>query len=87
MAKKWIQKAIKRPGRIRRLLGKKEGEKITMADLDRLEARAKGNRSLQAAINLARRFVSGDIRKAAEGAAVTDSAFELIRKGYEELDS
>lgn len=65
--KKWIQGAVEREGRIRRLLGKKEGEKITVAELDALEARlrrqGKLDRSLSSAITLARRFVSGEFRR------------------------
>lgn len=58
---KFIQKAIKRPGRLHRLLGKSEDEEITEAELNMLERRAKrmgGKRgkSLLAAVNLARRL-------------------------------
>lgn len=82
---KWIQGAIRKPGRIRKLLGKKPGEKITMAELRGLRARAKGDRSLQSAISLAERFVSGGISRAAEGISVQGlNPAELIRIGFEE---
>lgn len=42
---KWIQKAIRKPGSLRKKLGKKKGEKITMSELeseiDKLEAKDK----------------------------------------------
>lgn len=41
MAKKWIQKAIKKPGALRAQLGVKEGEKIPAAKLEKA-AKAKG---------------------------------------------
>jgi hypothetical protein len=62
MAKNFIQKAVQRPGRIREALGLKEGEKVTNEALDRLHARlmksGKMDKSMGAAIGLARRFIS-----------------------------
>lgn len=62
MAEKFIQKAIKKPGRIREALGLKEGEKVTNEKLDALHDRLmkKGmmNKSWAGAIALARRFIS-----------------------------
>lgn len=40
MAKKWIQKAIKKPGALRRQMGVKEGETIPRS---KLQAAAKGS--------------------------------------------
>ena len=37
MAEKWIQKAIKKPGALRKTLGVKKGEKIPMAKLEKAE--------------------------------------------------
>lgn len=37
MAEKWIQKAIKKPGELRKSLGVKEGEKIPTAKLKQAE--------------------------------------------------
>ncbi|MCM8781740.1 MAG: hypothetical protein NC828_01620 [Candidatus Omnitrophica bacterium] len=36
MAEKWIQKAIKRPGALRKQVGVKEGEKIPISTLQEL---------------------------------------------------
>ena len=58
--KKWIQKAIKKKGALRstaKKAGLIEGdEKLSQADLDRLEAKAKrtGNTKLLRRVNLAR---------------------------------
>lgn len=41
MAKNWIDKAIKKPGALRKQLGIKEGEKIPAAMLDKA-SKAKG---------------------------------------------
>lgn len=41
MAEKWIQKAIKNPGALRRTLGVKKGEKIPVSKLEQL-AKGKG---------------------------------------------
>ncbi len=71
MVRKWIQKAIKRPGRIRRLAERlgliKPGQKLTRAAVNAIIQRAKqqGDRSLLSAALLARRFVAGDLAKAA----------------------
>jgi hypothetical protein len=37
MAEKWIQKAIKKPGALRKTLGVKRGEKIPEAKLEKAE--------------------------------------------------
>ncbi len=62
MAEKFIQKVIKRPGRIRNALGLKEGESVTNEKLDALHARlmksGRMNKSWAGAIALARRFIS-----------------------------
>jgi len=47
MAKKWIQKAIKRPGALREKAGVKKGQKIPESTLNRL-ARQKGRTGKQA---------------------------------------
>ena len=62
--RKFIQKAIKRKGRLRRLLNKRPGETITEEELDMLErrARSKGDKSLLEAVLLARRLKSGKFR-------------------------
>lgn len=60
MAKKWIQKAVKNPGALRRTakrLGLIEGdEPLTASDLAKLEAHAKktGNTTLLRRVNLAK---------------------------------
>ncbi len=65
--KKWIQAAIKRPGRIRRLAERlgliKPGGKLTTTAINAIIRRAqeKGDRSLLSAANLAKRFVAGDL--------------------------
>jgi hypothetical protein len=41
MAKKWIQKAIKKPGALRRQLGAKKGKKIPLSKI-RKAAKKKG---------------------------------------------
>ena len=68
MAKeKWIQGAIKRPGRIQRLCRRLGHKSVSKSCLDELERRAKkrGDRSLLSAVNLARRFKYGDLSKRA----------------------
>lgn len=64
MAKKFIQSAIKRPGRLRRMLGKKPGEKITSAEFASLAKKAKKtkNKSLASAVSLGRRLAGGEFR-------------------------
>ena len=51
--KKWIKKAIKRPGALRKKMGVKEGEKIPEAKLDktvsRLRKAAEGDKKLSSA--------------------------------------
>ncbi len=63
--RKWIQKAIKRPGRITRLCQQMGHKKVTEACLEKLKKRAKktGDRSLMSAVNLAKRFRSGDLSR------------------------
>lgn len=80
--RKFIQKAIKRPNRIRMLLGKKEGERITIGELRRLRERlrreGKLDRSISSAISLAERFVGGDLRRAQDGALVPEDALSEL---------
>jgi hypothetical protein len=66
MAKQFIANAIQHKGRLRNMLHKKPGEKITPAELAMLENKAKkmggaAGKSLMGAVNLARRFKSGDL--------------------------
>ena len=60
---KFIKGAIKHEGRLRGMLHKKPGENISEAELDMLAAKAKKtkNKSLAAAVALARRMKSGDL--------------------------
>lgn len=62
---KFIQKAVKQPGRLRAMLHKKPGEEITQAELNTLEAKARRtkNRSLMSAVQLARRFKSKEFKR------------------------
>lgn len=59
---KFLQSAIQRPGRIRKLLKKKPGEKIKVGELDTLAKKAKGSRSLSSAVALAKRLVRGEFK-------------------------
>lgn len=68
MAKKWIGRIGLKEDRLRKMLHKKEGEKITSAELDMLERRAKriggkAGKSLMGAVALARRFKSKEFKK------------------------
>lgn len=60
LAKKWIQDAIKRPGRVRKYLGVPEGEDIPTSKLDEAIKKVKesGNKSLLSALLLAKRLKS-----------------------------
>lgn len=67
--KRFIQKAIKRPGRLRKIAAKEGGltkdgriKKTWLAEKKR-EAKKKGDKSLLSAIILAERFKSGDLSK------------------------
>jgi hypothetical protein len=51
MAKKWIQKAIKKPGSLRESLGVKKGKKIPRGKL-RKAAKAKGKKGRRARLAL-----------------------------------
>jgi hypothetical protein len=59
-AKDWIGDAVKREGRVRKYLGVPKGEKIPMSELDNairdLKGRKDGDKSLLAALQLAKRF-------------------------------
>lgn len=57
--KKWIQRAVKHPGRIKRALGVPEGEPIPASKTGRLRSMAKKKGSLGAAARLAMRFKKG----------------------------
>jgi hypothetical protein len=59
MAEKWIQKAVKRPGRIKRALGVPEDKPIPAGKMSRLRAMAKKKGSLGSAARLALRFKKG----------------------------
>ncbi len=56
MAKKWIQKAVKRPGRMKEYCG----GKVTQSCIER--AKRSKSRSLRSAANLAERFRSGEFK-------------------------
>jgi hypothetical protein len=58
LAKKWIQDAIKRPGRVREYLGVPEGKDIPMSKLDSAIEKVKNteNKSLLSALLLAKRL-------------------------------
>ena len=62
---KWIQPAIKRPGRITALCKAMGHRSVTRECLQKLKSRAKRtkNRSLMSAVNLAIRFKYGDLSK------------------------
>jgi hypothetical protein len=70
VSKKWIQDAIKRPGRVREYLGVPEGKDIPMGKLDSAIEKVKGtgNKSLLSALLLAKRL-KGMKKKKAEQAA------------------
>jgi hypothetical protein len=59
MAKKWIQKAIKRPGALRKKLGVKSGQKIPAAKLNK--AARSSNPTTRRQANLAKTL--GKLRK------------------------
>lgn len=71
LAKKWIQDAIKRPGRVHEYLGVPEGEEIPMGKLNEAIEKVKGtgNKSLLSALLLAKRLKKGLGKKAEEAAA------------------
>jgi len=58
LAKKWIQDAIKKPGRVREYLGIPEGQDIPMDKLNQAIEKVKGtgNKSLLSALELAKRL-------------------------------
>lgn len=57
--KKWIQRAVQRPGRIKRALGVPEGKPIPASKMGRLREMAKKSGSLGSAARLAIRFKKG----------------------------
>jgi hypothetical protein len=59
MAKDWIEDAVKHPGRVRKYLGKKPGEKITASEIDAglKKAKKSGNKSLVRALNMAKTLI------------------------------
>jgi len=59
MANKWIQKAVKHEGRIKRALGVPQDESIPASKTGRLRELAKKKGSLGAAARLAIRFKKG----------------------------
>jgi len=75
MAKKWIQKAIKKPGALRETLGVKEGEKIPAKKLASAEAGKYGPKAEKRA-HLARTLRSFD-----EGGYVTETGPALLHEG------
>lgn len=60
---KWIQKAVKHEGRIKRALGVSEGKTIPAGKMGRLREMAKKKGSLGAAARLAVRFKEGISKK------------------------
>lgn len=56
---KWIQKAVKRPGRIKRALGVSERASIPSSKMSKLRKLAKSKGSLGSAARLAIRFKKG----------------------------
>ena len=58
MAKKWIQKAIKKPGALRKSLGVKKGQKIPQSRL-RVAAKKKGKLGKRARLAI----TLGELRK------------------------
>jgi hypothetical protein len=81
MAKKWISDAIKRPGRVHEYLGIPEDQTIPMAKLDAAieKVKATGNKSLLAALQLAKRL------KGMKKAAAPDKAaakWKTMPKGW-----
>jgi hypothetical protein len=64
---KWIGKAIKHPGRTRRMLGLKAGQQVTVSAVEKKKASlrkaGKLDRSASSALSLAERFASGNIGK------------------------
>jgi len=58
LAKKWIQDAIKRPGRVHKYLGIPEGDDIPMSKINEAIEKVKGtgNKSLLSALQLAKRL-------------------------------
>lgn len=64
---RFIKDAIKRPGRLRRILRLRKGEKVTAAAIDRklaeLRKQGKADRSVVSALVLGRRLVSGDLAR------------------------
>lgn len=82
VAKKWIQKAIKHPGRVHEYLGIPEDEEIPMGKLDAAIEKVKGtgDKSLLSALQLAKRLKGGLGKKGSE------LRNNLVRLAYENAD-
>jgi len=72
LAKKWIQEAIKRPGRVHEYLGIPEGEEIPVGKLSAAIEKGTGNKSLLSALLLAKRLEEGIGKKATEDEWLTE---------------
>lgn len=85
LAKKWIQKAIKHPGRVHEYLGIPEGKEIPMGKLDAAIEKVKGtgNKSLLSALLLAKRLKGGIGKKKAEDAETQASV--VTPKNFPEI--
>lgn len=83
VAKKWIQKAIKHPGRVHEYLGIPEDEEIPMGKLDAAIEKVKGtgDKSLLSALQLAKRLKGGIGKKGG-----SEFRSSLVRLAYKNAD-
>lgn len=83
VAEKWIQKAIKHPGRVHKYLGIPEDEEIPMSKIDAAIEKVKGtgDKSLLSALELAKRLKGGIGKK--QGSELRTN---LVRLAYENPD-
>lgn len=77
LAAKWIQDAIKQPGRVREYLNVPEGESISMGKLNTAIGKVEGtgNKSLLAALELAKRLKGMSKKKAGDDVWLNEESF------------
>jgi hypothetical protein len=87
LAKKWIQDAIKRPGRVHEYLGVPENEDIPMGKLDAAIEKVKGsgNKSLLSALMLAKRLKGMGKKQAAPKLVTPQNLPEIYRLAAEHV--
>lgn len=77
LAKKWIQDAIKHPGRVHEYLGVPEGDDIPMGKIDSAIGKVKGtgDKSLLSALELAKRLKGMNKKKGADDKWLNEESF------------